>query len=99
MSRPEEIRRRINAGEVVINREGGNSMTPILKSRQPVELRKLHRKLRKGDIVYCKVRGRAMTHKVLAVADDGKVLIGNNHGHVNGWTRDIIAIATPLKGK
>lgn len=96
MSRGEDIRARVNAGEVVVNREGGNSMTPLLKSREPVELRKPDRPLRKGDIVFCKVRGRYMTHLVHAVGDDGRYMIGNNHGHMNGWTRDIIAIATKL---
>jgi len=99
MSRGEEIRKRILAGERVINKEGGNSMTPILKSRQPVELRAVDRPLKRGDIVYAKVKGRFYTHKITAIAEDGRVQIGNNHGHINGWTRDIIALATPLEEK
>lgn len=97
MSKGEEIRARIAAGEVVINKEGGNSMTPILKSRQAVELRGVDRPLVKGDIVYAKVKGHFYTHLVSAVGSDGRVQISNNHGHVNGWTRDVIAIATPVK--
>ena len=97
MSKGEEIRRRINAGEVVINREPGNSMTPILRSRQAVELRAVDRPLKKGDIVYAKVHGRFYTHLVTAIGADGRTQIGNNHGHVNGWTKDVIAIATPIE--
>lgn len=97
MSKGEEIRQRILAGETVINREPGNSMTPLLKSRQAVELRAVDRPLKKGDIVYAKVKGRFYTHKVSAVASDGRVQISNNHGHVNGWTRDVVALAVPLK--
>lgn len=97
MSKGEQIRARIAAGEVVVNRESGNSMTPLLKSRQAVELRAVDRPLEKGDIVFAKVRGHFYTHLVSAVGDDGRVQISNNHGHVNGWTRDVIAIATPLE--
>jgi hypothetical protein len=71
-------------------------MVPLLRSRQPVELRKPDRPPRKGDIVFAKVRGRFYTHLVLAVGSDGRYLIGNNHGHANGWTRDIVALATPI---
>lgn len=62
-------------------------MTPIIKSRQPVTLAPVCRpeKLRKGDIVYVKVGGRHYTHLIHAVSAD-KVQIGNNHGHMNGWT-------------
>lgn len=38
-----------------------------------------------GDIVFCKVKGRYYTHLVKAKGDRG-VLIGNNHGRINGWT-------------
>ena len=93
----EQIRARVNAGEEVINREPGNSMVPILRSREPVVLKKPDRRIRRGDIVFAKVKGRFYTHLVLAVGSDGRYLIGNNHGGVNGWTRDIVALATPLK--
>ena len=39
-----------------------------------------------GDIVFCKVKGRYYTHLVRAKGDRG-VLIGNNHGKINGWTK------------
>lgn len=77
----------LTRGETVVSREPGNSMTPILKSCQAVELTPISKveKINIGDIVYCKVRGSFYTHKVHAVGDRG-YLIGNNHGHMNGWT-------------
>lgn len=73
-------------------------MVPLIKSRQPCALRPIDRPLKKGDIVYAKVKGRYYTHLVTAIGQDGRVQIGNNKGHINGWTRDVIALATPLEG-
>ena len=39
-----------------------------------------------GDIVYCKVHGRFYTHLVKGKSDKG-LLIGNNKGGINGWTK------------
>ena len=80
----------------IISREPGNSMTPILKSRQPCLLSPIDRALKKGDIVFAKVKGNWYTHRILQVGDDGRVLIGNNHGHENGWTSRVVALARPL---
>jgi hypothetical protein len=74
------------AGESILKyREGGNSMTPLIKSRQPVDIRPVDRELRKGDIVFARVSGRFFMHLVSAL-DGDRVQISNNHGHVNGWT-------------
>jgi hypothetical protein len=97
--RGEQIRQRINRGEKVINREPGNSMIPHVYSRQPCLLRKPDRPIVKGDIVYAKVKGRWYTHFVHGVQRRGQkifYLIGNASGHMNGWTSDVVAIATPL---
>ena len=49
-------------GETIISREPGNSMTPILKSRQPVRLAPTTwDKVVVGDIVYSKVHGNYYT--------------------------------------
>lgn len=78
------------AGETIISKEPGNSMTPILQSRQPVRLAPCKwQDCKPGDIVYCKVKGNLYTHKVLAKNDKKGVQIGNNHGHVNGWTKNV----------
>lgn len=84
---------KLAAGETIYNyKERGNSMTPIIKSNEPVTLEPIgDRTLSKGDAVFCKVRGNYYTHLIHAV-DEGKAdkptryLIGNNHGRMNGWT-------------
>ncbi len=65
----------------------GNSMTPILKSRQPVIVVPVTSEtvLRKKDIVLCKVRGNYYLHLIHGIRNDSQFLIGNNHGHMNGW--------------
>ena len=66
----------------------GNSMTPILKSRQAVICEPVTEDtiLNKKDIVLCKVNGHYYLHLIHAIGPDGRCLIGNNHGHMNGWT-------------
>jgi len=81
---------RLLTGETFVNREPGNSMTPKLKSRQPVRLAPATRdQIAVGDIVFCKVRGSYYTHLVKAKQPDKGCLIGNNHGHLNGWTKNV----------
>lgn len=65
----------------------GNSMTPILKSRQPVICAPVtdETELKKRDIVLCKVNGHFYLHLIHAIKGGGQYLIGNNHGHMNGW--------------
>ena len=64
----------------------GNSMTPILKSRQPVICIPVDDKtiLAKRDIVLCKVNGHYYLHLIWSVKPGDRFLIGNNHGHPNG---------------
>ena len=42
-----------------------------------------------GDIVYCKVKGNYYTHLVKATNSKRGVLIGNNRGGINGWTKAV----------
>lgn len=65
----------------------GNSMLPILKSKQPVICIPITNEveLKKRDIVFCKVKGHYYLHLIHAVKNDNQYLIGNNHGHMNGW--------------
>ncbi len=64
----------------------GQSMTPILKSGQPVICVPVtsETELKKSDIVLCKVKGSYYLHKISAVKNDVSYQISNNHGHVNG---------------
>ena len=78
---------RLKAGETVSFREGGNSMTPRIKSRQKctyIPVSSLA-DIAIGDAVFCKVGGNYFTHLVTAIRGE-QVQISNNHGHVNGWT-------------
>jgi hypothetical protein len=81
---------KLQAGESFVTSEGGNSMTPLIKSGQehilaPVTLDEVE----VDDIVYCKVKGRFYTHLVKAKNDKRGFLIGNNKGGLNGWTKQI----------
>jgi hypothetical protein len=89
---------RLQNGEIIVSREPGNSMEPILKSREPVILVPIKDEeelysLEEGDIVFAKVHGNCYTHKVYAVDREKGVKIGNNHGHENGWTKQDFAKA------
>ena len=78
---------RLKAGETVSFREGGNSMTPRIKSREKCTYAPVTSidELEVGDAVFCKVSGSFFTHLITAIRDE-QVQISNNHGHVNGWT-------------
>lgn len=69
----------------------GNSMTPILKSKQHVLVSSMIEDLESiehGDIVFCKVHGYFYLHLVHGVKGN-QYLIGNNHHRINGWTTKI----------
>lgn len=72
-------------GKCVSFRPRGNSMTPLIKSGDLIHVHPDVNDLKIDDIVLCKVRGNQYLHLVKAVTKD-KVLIGNNHGKINGWT-------------
>lgn len=77
-------------GETFITSEKGNSMVPIIKSKQDHKLKPaVWEECNVGDIVYCKVKGNFYTHLVKAKNDDKGLLIGNNKGGVNGWTKQV----------
>lgn len=84
-------------GESFITSEKGNSMLPIIKSGQDHELSPTTLdKIKIGDIVYCKVKGRYYTHLVKAINDNKGALIGNNKGNINGWTKLIYGKVTKI---
>ena len=93
---------RLQAGETIENyREGGNSMVPLIASRQPVTIAPVdHSKLERGDMVFVKVKGKVYTHKILGLRK-GQVQIGNNRGGVNGWTHtsNVYGIVIEVEGK
>lgn len=82
-------------------REGGNSMRPIIASREAVTLRPVldPTKLKKGDIVLVRVGRSIYTHLISGIRKTG-VQISNNHGHVNGWApfENVYGIVTAISG-
>jgi hypothetical protein len=89
--------RKLEAGECIISREPGNSMTPLIRSRQPVTLTPCTwEDCEKGDMVYCRVKGKIYTHLVKAKNAKRGVLIGNNHGRNNGWTKKVYGKVTAV---
>lgn len=86
MSKKKHIELLLSGQEIQI-RPGGNSMTPMIKSKQLLTVSPItdQAEIKVGDVVYVKVGKYIYTHLVKALKQD-KVLIGNNHGHLNGWT-------------
>ncbi len=88
---------RLLNGETFTHRGKGNSMVPKIKSRQPVRLKPITwQEVKKGDMVFCKVGKYRFIHLVKGKNDKRGVLIGNNHGHVNGWTRKVYGIVVEV---
>lgn len=76
---------KLQRGETVAFREGGQSMTPIIKSKELTTVGPVDPKdVKVGDIVLAKVNGTVYLHKVTAIKG-GRYQISNNHNHVNGW--------------
>lgn len=77
----------LRAGEECIVVGFGQSMTPILKSGQPVKCIPVTEdtELKNGDIVLAKVNGHFYLHLIHSIKHNKTYLIGNNHKHMNGW--------------
>jgi hypothetical protein len=76
----------LSRGEVVEIRPRGHSMTGKVNDGDRVTVSPCEpAKLAVGDIVLVKVRGVVYLHLIKAVSQDGRFLIGNNRGGVNGW--------------
>lgn len=81
---------KLKNGETFVTKEKGNSMIPLIYSNQPHVLAPASwEECKTGDIVYCKVRGGMITHLVTAKDEQRGLQISNNHGHVNGWTKQV----------
>jgi len=83
---------KLKKGETVSYKAHGNSMTPIIRTGQKVTLKPIKlSEVKKGDTVFCKVKGRFFTHLVTGIKKD-QVQISNNNGHVNGWTSQVFGV-------
>lgn len=83
---------KLQAGQQTQFRPKGQSMTGKIDSGQLVTFEPVSniKTLKVGDIVMCKVKGRLIdAHLVTKKRADGAVMISNNHGHDNGWTKTV----------
>ena len=89
---------RLQNGETFITSEKGNSMIPLIKSGQDHKLEPAKwEDVEVDDIVYCKVKSTYYTHIVKAKDSVKGVQIGNNKGHINGWTKQVYGVVTHIK--
>lgn len=78
--------RLLREGQTIQFRPRGNSMQGRIESGSLVTMEPLGEKPPEvGEAVLCTVAGTHYLHLVKAVQGD-RVLIGNNHGKINGWT-------------
>ena len=76
---------KLQNGETVEFRPRGGSMKGKVESGQLVTVEPVgERKLKKRDIVLCKVGGAQYLHLIKAIQGD-RYQIGNNLGRINGW--------------
>ncbi|MBA8950741.1 hypothetical protein ACFQU9_41815 [Actinomadura namibiensis] len=88
MGKMDAVAARVAAGGTVSFRPSGASMVPLIADRDLVTVAPVDPALLEvGDIALARVAGTTYLHLVTAVdRAKGRVQIGNNRGHVNGWT-------------
>lgn len=78
----------VKSGKTVQFRPRGHSMSPKIRSGDLVTVSPCTEgELKKGDIVFCKVKGRYYVHLIQSIQQKmgGKRFqIGNNRNHTNG---------------
>jgi hypothetical protein len=91
----------LKAGKATKYKGHGNSMRPRILSGATVTIEPVNlNDLVVGDIVFCKVGGNVFVHKVTALKgglDNRQVQIGNNRGHINGWTKAVYGRITAVE--
>ena len=82
---------RLLRGETVKFRPTGHSMAGRIESGQLVTVEPVTdlAAIGVGDIVLCRVGGATYLHLVKAIRPGPRFQIGNNRGHINGWTARI----------
>ena len=69
----------------------GQSMRPKIKSGSTLTYQ-VADTYEVGDVVCSKVKGRMIDAHLITQKDEtGRYMIANNHGHQNGWTRQVYA--------
>lgn len=77
---------KLGEGETVQLRPRGHSMSGRIESGNLVTIEPRRSDLSVNDIVLVKVNGTVYLHLIKAIKQDN-VLIGNNRGGTNGWTK------------
>ncbi|MEZ3452744.1 MAG: hypothetical protein K1W17_00030 [Oscillospiraceae bacterium] len=65
----------------------GKSLSPVIKSAQPVVVEPISDSVvvGKDDIVFCRVHKSYRLQKVIGIRKNGRrYTVGDNHGHING---------------
>jgi len=80
----------LEEGKTFKTKARGHSMEPRIYDGQeyilePVKLADV----KVDDVVFCKVKGKYMNHLVTAINNERGLQISNNHGFVNGWTKQV----------
>ena len=91
----------IEQGRTARVRPQGGSMRGRIESGQEVQIAPLgDREVRAGDVVFVRRKGNYLLHLAKEV-EDGRVLIGNNLGKINGWidAGDVLGVAVDETGQ
>lgn len=88
-------------GETVLIRPRGHSMKGRVEDGSLVTVTPCEAEsLKVGDVVLVRVKGRDYLHLIKAI-NQGRFLIGNNRGGINGWVgrNAVYGIATKIELK
>jgi|SRR5215207_1994158 len=91
---------KLKKGETVRIRPRGHSMKGKVNDGDLVTVAPCNpEELSVGDIVLVRVKGHDYLHLIKAL-DQGRFLIGNNRGRINGWVGHncVYGIATKIEG-
>ena len=89
----------LSGGKDVVIKPHGNSMKPKVVPGATVTLTPISSSdVEVGDIVLCRVSGNVYLHLVKAKERD-RLLIGNNHGKINGRTKAVYGKAVEIVNK
>jgi len=76
----------LKEGQIITIQPHGSSMAPKISDRDYVTLAPCDPvTLQHDDIVLVRVHGQDYIHLIKGIKE-GQVLVGNNKGHINGWT-------------
>lgn len=76
----------------------GNSMLPLIKTKSVVVYRPTN-DYQVGDVVFVKVGGNYLTHKITKIDSKGRYMIANNKGRENGWASKIYGRVIQVNGE